>query len=100
MPTDRAALERSWEVTRGHLDAARLQLIGNLSPGAEGATMESYEHFLGHNELELALGELADLGCTNVVSSAFWKCLSRAAENMGLLDRVSLYEEQLQKHGA
>lgn len=97
---DRTALERSWRITREHLEAARNQLPANLASGAEGATVADYEHYLEHNELELALDELADIGYTNAPPPEFWRSLIRAAENMSLNDRISLYEQELRKNEA
>ena len=85
---DRAELERSWATTARYLTAARDQLPEVPAPGADGATLSGFEECLHHNEMELALDELEDLGLTNAPSAEFWRHLMRAAENMGLTERV------------
>ena len=92
---DRAALERSWAVTAGHLNAARAQLPEVPAPGADGATLSGFEECLRQNELELALDELEDLGLTNAPSAEFWRHLARAAENMELSDRAADFKRNI-----
>jgi hypothetical protein len=86
---DRSALERSWAITIRHLNAARRLLPVVMVPGAEGASLGGFEECLHHNELELALDELEDLGITNSPPSAFWGELAKAAENMQLFERAA-----------
>jgi hypothetical protein len=50
----------------------------------DGGSLAQYEEWLDHNELELALDELADLGWANRSPQEFWECLGQAAGNMGL----------------
>jgi len=94
---DRAELERSWTATAKHLNAARNQLPKVLAPGAEGATVSGFEECLHHNEMELALDELEDLGLTNAPPPEFWRQLVQAAENMGLSERATDFERRLGK---
>ena len=94
---DRTELERSWATTAKHLKAARNQLPEVPAPGAEGATLSGFEECLRHNEMELALDELEDLGLTNEPSPEFWRHLTRAAENMELSDRAAEFKRKMGK---
>ena len=85
---DRAELQRSWATTARYLTAARDQLPEVPAPGADGATLSGFEECLHQNEMELALDELEDLALTNAPPAEFWRQLMRAAENMGLSERV------------
>ncbi|MFJ8098748.1 MafI family immunity protein [Streptomyces griseofuscus] len=79
MPLDHEALQTSWNRTRGHLDAARVHLMG--LPNIDlSMTLE----FLEHNELGLALDCLVDLGDDLDLPLPFWQHLDRAAREMRL----------------
>jgi hypothetical protein len=93
---DRAELERSWAATARHLSAARDQLPDVPAPGADGATVSGFEECLQHNEMELALDELEDLGLTDAPPAEFWRHLIRAAENMGLTDRAVDFRRKME----
>lgn len=95
---DRAELERSWATTAKHLNAARAQLPKVPAPGAEGATISGFDECLRHNEMELALDELEDLGLTNAPPPEFWRHLMRAADNMELSDRAADFKRKMGKH--
>jgi hypothetical protein len=94
---DRAELERSWATTARHLTAARDQLPKVPAPGADGATLSGFEECLQHNEMELALDELEDLGLTNAPPAEFWRHLIRAAENMKLTERVVDFRRKMEE---
>jgi hypothetical protein len=89
-----AELKRSWEVTTGHLQAARALLPSAPAPGADGGSVVEYQSFIEHNELELALDELADVGAANRVVPQFWRSLAKAAENMGLTDKARQIQQK------
>jgi hypothetical protein len=91
----RAELEQSWAVTVQLLEAARALLPGDPAAGPDGGTLMGYQEYLGHNELELALDELADVGAGNSAPAEFWSKLGRAAENMGLKGHVAKFERKL-----
>ncbi len=95
MNLDRHELELSWSVTRSHLANAHHLLPEQLRDSDEGWSVERYEEWLDHNELELALEELGGLGDENDVATAFWAELLAAAENMGLAQHVERYKERL-----
>ena len=86
---DRAELQRIWAITATHLTAARAKLPEVPAPGLDGATISGFEECLRHNEMELALDELEDLGHTNAPPPDFWRHLSFAAESMELSDRAA-----------
>ena len=94
---DRADLERSWSTTATHLNAARSLLPKVPAPGVEGASVSGFEECVRHNEMELALDELEDLGLTNAPPPEFWRQLMQAAENMGLSERATDFERRIGK---
>ena len=91
----RSDLERSWLITRGHLSSALAYLPPEPVGGDEGWSLPRYQEWLAHNELELALDELAGLGEANMAPKEFWHALAAAANNMGLKDRAKAYENFL-----
>ena len=94
---ERAELERSWATTAKHLNAARDQLPDEPAPGADGATLSGFEECLRHNEMELALDELEDLGLTNAPPAEFWRRLMYAAENMDLSERAADFKRRIER---
>ena len=93
---DRAELEKNWATSAKHLNAARDQLPDAPAPGAEGATLSGFEECLRHNEMELALDELEDIGLTNELPPEFWRHLMYAADNMGLSDRAADFKRKME----
>ena len=91
----RRDLERSWSITRSHFSTALSYLPPEPVGGDEGWSLPRYQEWLEHNELELALDELAGLGEANMAPKAFWQELIAAANNMGLKDRAEAYEKFL-----
>lgn len=81
---DSGDLSASWEITRVHLAAARSLLPPTLF---QGPPLLEVAEFLDHNELELAMDELALLSDQFPAPPAFWEALRAAAANMGLADR-------------
>ena len=86
-------LRESWEITRRHLNAARALLPLSLVeyPACEAGSIKGFEDFLPHNELELALEELAGLGEANDCRGAFWRALAGAADHMELFEQADDY---------
>jgi hypothetical protein len=72
MTVDREALQASWNRTLGHLDAARIHLIGLPS-----IDLSATREFLEHNELGLAFDCLVDLGDDLGLPLTFWQQLVR-----------------------
>jgi hypothetical protein len=91
----RSDLEHSWSITRRHLSTALGYLPPNPAGGDDGWSLSRYQEWLQHNELELALDELAGLGEANMAPEAFWKELIAAADNMGLKDMAETFKNFL-----
>jgi hypothetical protein len=91
---DRKELKRMWAVTAKHLNAARAQLPEVPAPGLDGATVSGFDECLLHNEMELALDELEDLGLTNAPPAEFWRHLIFAAESMDLSERAAEFKQK------
>lgn len=90
-------LEESWNITRRHLQAARSLLPSNLEENTEFGILQKFDEWLDHNELELALDELEGLGELNDCTTAYWKELLDAAENMKLEKQGAKYKAKLKK---
>jgi hypothetical protein len=91
---DRTELERIWAITAKQLNAARAQLPEVPSPGLDAATISGFDECLRHNEMELALDELEDLGLTNSPPPDFWRHLMFAAESMELSERAADFKRK------
>jgi hypothetical protein len=92
---NRQELERSWEVTKAHLENAKRQLLQNNQSVDEAVTR--YEDWLSHNELELAWDELADIGEDLDCGRLFWFELLAAAENMSLPTEVEFCRRHIER---
>jgi hypothetical protein len=84
-------LLKRWKITVSLLERARRAL-----PAVSGhdeqeclALLSQYHEFLEHNELELALDTLEELGDLAGCPGGYWRDLERAAENMELMERLS-----------
>lgn len=84
----RAQVTAGWATTRAHLQAARELLVPPVAPCEDGWTIDRYEEWLEHNELELAFEELEGIGLESLGSPEFWSCMARAALSMGLVERA------------
>jgi hypothetical protein len=92
---ERQRLRRSWSITRWHLDSATEFLPDAWLDAAERGPMAQYYEWIYHNELELALDELERLGDENGATTAFWRELLVAAENMGLAQHAGRYKDRI-----
>lgn len=81
-----AELIKSWKVTEALLRSARRALPEDQECAS---LLTQYHEFIEHNELELAFDILEETGHLTSAPGGFWKDLERAAENMGLTDRLS-----------
>ena len=90
-----AELLRSWAVTRRHLAASRFYLSENLLNTEAETAWAEMQHFIHHNELELALDVAEALGEIENAPSEFWAELLSAAENMGLTHHASRYRAKV-----
>ncbi|MGW5275518.1 hypothetical protein ACWEQP_23665 [Streptomyces sp. NPDC004044] len=89
MIVDRTALQASWNLTHGHLDAARVHLTGLPNIGHSAAL-----EFLEHSELELAFDCMVDAGDGLGLSLTLWRHLDRAGHEMRLC-RKALHKPHL-----
>ena len=89
------SLPELWEQISGHLTRARRQLDGKngtaIHTGQARAelsgSLEEFDEFLEHNELELAWDALAAVAHRHHAAPSVWHELSEAAALMGLQDR-------------
>lgn len=99
MPS-RDELIASWARTERHLRQAREMLP---EPPAEGpdatGSVDAFNEYLDHNELELALDALEMLGDGNSVRTEFWRELLAAAENMALSKHAVRYRARIASLG-
>ena len=94
-------LWKNWKVTEAHLEHARGLLP---SPSQDIATeyqrlLSDYRSYFGHNELELALDMLQELGDLVPCRGGYWRNLERAAETMGLQDRMAYLRQRFEQTG-
>lgn len=90
----KSELEKIWRIVRQHLNSAH----GLLSPeiaNNNSSRLELYNEMLEHNELELALDQLEEIGEENICSREFWMLLKLAASTMGLDNRADYYTQKL-----
>jgi hypothetical protein len=80
-------LIKRWKITETLLRRAR-HALPEKPHGEQAALLARYQEYLDHNELELALDALEELGHLLSAHGGFWRDLERAAENMGLSDRL------------
>ncbi len=88
-----SSLEKSWRVSINHLKAARLLLPEEMFFEEAKTFDKEYSEYIEHNELELAMNSLDDLGLLCNAPDEFWKFLELAAENMGLLDEANRFKK-------
>ena len=89
-------LWKQWMVTESLLTNAKRYLV-LAAPHLEGGGSEElkqYEEYLEHNELGLALEELAGLGGSYSCRGAFWRSLEQAAEVMQLEEHAAQYRKE------
>ncbi|GLR86610.1 hypothetical protein [Bradyrhizobium iriomotense] len=80
-------LIKRWKVTETLLERAR-HALPEVPHEQRSALLAQYQEFLKHNELGLAFDVLEELGHLLSARSGFWRDLERAAENIGLADRL------------
>lgn len=86
-------LAKQWCVTEALLREAVAELDGSTE-------FVECNHFLSHNEFELALNVLEDAGHSRKVSREYWWNLKKAAELMGLRERYAALREQVRLAGS
>ena len=84
-----AALVKRWKISETLLKRAHSALPRPENDDPTFLELErQFTEYVEHNEHELALDTLEDLGDLVAPRGGFWKDLMRAAENMTLLDRI------------
>ncbi len=86
--------EESWKVTIKHLKAGRALLPQDMLFEEEKVFKKEYAEYLDHNELELAMNALDDLGLLCNAPNEFWHQLESAASNMGLTDKAVRFKQR------
>jgi len=82
-------LQKQWKVTATLLSAAAAAAEVLDAPG-----YSEYQEYMEHNELELALNVLEDIGSSTSASATYWWNLRKAAQVMGLKSHYA----SLRKH--
>ena len=90
---------KRWKVTQANLERAR-----RLLPSAPvdlaadyGRLLSEYNSYLEHNELELALDMLQELGDLVPCRGGYWRNLERAAETMELHARIPYLRQRFEQ---
>src|SRR5262245_12598005 len=94
-------LSKRWKVTQAHLEHAR-ELLPPAPHSARAVykrLLSDYRSYLDHNELELALDMLQELGDLVPCRGGYWRNLERAAETMELQDRIPYLRERFHQTG-
>jgi hypothetical protein len=83
-------LRKSWKITETLLERARRALPASFAAHEQqyAALLIQYGEFVAHNEFELALNVLEELGDLVSCRGGFWRNLERAAENMSLVEKL------------
>jgi len=83
------AIKKKWEVTEVLLSRARGHLLPTLGDAGkeQDPRLQQCDEYLAHNELELAMEVLADIGAEHQCRGGFWRDLERAAKIMELSER-------------
>lgn len=92
---------KRWKVTEAHLEHAR-GLLPAAPPdlAAEyNRRLSDYRSYLEHNELELALDMLQELGDLVPCRGGYWRNLERAAETMELRGRIPYLRQRFEQSG-
>jgi hypothetical protein len=96
---EKIELWKRWKVTEANLQHA-CKLLPLPAPAVfneYNRLLSEYREFLEHNELELALDMLEELGELIPCCGGYWRNLERAAETMGLQDRVAYYRQRFEQ---
>lgn len=94
-------LLKPWKVTQANLEHARAMLP---PPSPEIASeyqrlLLNYTEYLDHNELELAMNVLQDIGNLVPCRGGYWRNLERAAKTMRLDHRIPYFRKRFEQSG-
>lgn len=89
-PMTNVNLQKNWKVTATLLERARRALPVPTEEQEQkcASLLAEYKNFFEHNEFGLAFDTLEQVGHLVSRRGGFWRDLERAAENMGLMDRL------------
>jgi len=87
------SLKKSWKITINHLTTARNLLPEEMFFEEAIEFAKEFEESIEHNELELAMNSLDDLGLLCNAPDEFWHQLELSAKNMGLSNDVKRFNE-------
>jgi hypothetical protein len=90
-----SALFKRWKVSETLLRRAHEALPRPETDDPKFSALEKeFTEYLQHNEHELALNALEDLGDLVAARGGFWKDLMSAAKNMELVDRIPQFQKK------
>ncbi|MEM4987516.1 hypothetical protein V8G57_08975 [Collimonas sp. H4R21] len=81
-----------WEITEAWLREASSWIVVNSDSAKNG--LNNFKEYLSHNELELALDELAEVAMNFPQSHRFWDSMCQAAASMKLDERSNAFATQ------
>lgn len=84
-----AELLAKWEITQEWLRTAENRIV--VDPNVAEEYLAKFEDYLSHNELELALCELAEAAKISPQSYRFWDAMCQAAAHMSLDELYNLF---------
>jgi hypothetical protein len=89
-------LWKLWGIVEANLKDAQRYFIESCSPLEEAsqASLCRFDEYLSHNELGLAMEELAALGSEYPCKAAFWRRLEDAANGMELPNAAVEFHEK------
>lgn len=96
MEQDRQELWKRWKVCETLLKRAHSALPNPEAKEEQQfrALEKAFLEYIEHNEIELALNKLEEMGEIVTARGGFWKDLIRVAETMGLSDRIPHFENK------
>src|SRR5262249_5139442 len=99
MEQTKQELWKRWKISETLLKRAHAALPSpdTKAEGRFRALEKEFLEYLDHNEHELALDMLEEMGDLVTPRGGFWKDLIRAAENMNLLNRIPDFESKFQQ---
>lgn len=89
-------LFKQWGIVEANLKDARRYLADSSSSLTEldAVSLQQFDEYLSHNELGLAMEEIATLGENYPCKAAFWLRLEQAALAMELAEPAAVFREK------
>ena len=89
-------LFKQWGIVEANLKDARRYLTDSGSSFSEvdAASLQQFDEYLSHNELSLAMEEIAALGENYPCKAAFWLRLEQAALAMELSEFAAVFQKK------